>query len=841
MSDTEADDLAEVAATAYEFYEGSRDMNYLHYAIWCYEGCLDALSKGHIERQPFLVGLVECLGDRYDRFKDTSDIENVILYSKELAEATPHDNPGRGGYLHTVSTWLSTKYTDMEDINDLDEAILYGQQAVAATPEDDPDRIEYLSGLAYDLGERYETTEDINDIEQAILYASEALAAAPVDDPGQVDRQKTLAGWHCDSYEKGGDITNLHQAISYAEAVVVAMQGDTSRASSIYDLSYYLGKRYDKIGDINDLHQAILYTRKALAIIPQGHVDRPEYSAALSAHLGSRFHESGSAYDLRQAILYCEEAVETAPRDQHNRSPYLISLVRLLMDRYKQTHDINSIEQVILMLEEAVAAEPPEDGNVHLRVLGSLSEALISRYLQIGRVGDICQAIIYARRVVAARPKGNIYQLAGLTSWMQAQLMLKTCLFSKAEKSDRSVNEYRSCIREILGECRELWETPESPSRVRMSATMMVSDITLISRGLGPAGVGGGIESEPVLFRDLQLGIGNLLVQNYIHQLPTVVSRTLGRGDQESKLSRVTAMTPLTASWAIEAGKTPYEVLELLELSRGLIMGFDIDCQSDISDLEATDPDLAAKFCDHRRRVDTGSLERATTISDRIELSFEHEVEYYKRQAGIVHKRQIAAHELEEMLVKIRKLPGYERFQRPLSADNLMAMAKDGPIVTFVSTKCRSDAIIITSSAISTLPLPDLPFNEMPNWLRFGAKIRPKKPKKSSPMPQTKEYAERNKRMRKQLLWLWDVAVEPVLRELKFTDPDPANTKLPHIWWIGVGQLSMAPFHVAGDHSPNSSRNTFSCHIPRTPRSYRIRERENWIYSISRRGMPIYS
>ncbi|KAF8250274.1 hypothetical protein K440DRAFT_659708 [Wilcoxina mikolae CBS 423.85] len=71
-----------------------------------------------------------------------------------------------------------------------------------------------------------------------------------------------------------------------------------------------------------------------------------------------------------------------------------------------------------------------------------------------------------------------------------------------------------------------------------------------------------------------------------------------------------------------------------------------------------------------------------------------------------------------------------------------------------------------------------------------------------------KAYAEGNKEMKKILLWLWDSAVEPVLERLCLNGSE--STNLSHIWWIGVGALSKAPFHAAGDHSRGSTRNTIS-------------------------------
>lgn len=79
-------------------------------------------------------------------------------------------------------------------------------------------------------------------------------------------------------------------------------------------------------------------------------------------------------------------------------------------------------------------------------------------------------------------------------------------------------------------------------------------------------------------------------------------------------------------------------------------------------------------------------------------------------------------------------------------------------------------------------------------------------------------YPSRNVEIGALLLWLWEAAVEPIFQKLGFdsiaqdisrlTVED--NSKLPRVWWIGVGPLAMAPFHAAGDHSPGSTRNTMS-------------------------------
>ena len=56
------------------------------------------------------------------------------------------------------------------------------------------------------------------------------------------------------------------------------------------------------------------------------------------------------------------------------------------------------------------------------------------------------------------------------------------------------------------------------------------------------------------------------------------------------------------------------------------------------------------------------------------------------------------------------------------------------------------------------------------------------------------------------LRWLWATCVAPIIHELGYGE----SPKLPRIWWIGVGIASLLPFHAAGNHTPESTENTFS-------------------------------
>ncbi|RPA90775.1 hypothetical protein L873DRAFT_1820491 [Choiromyces venosus 120613-1] len=245
---------------------------------------------------------------------------------------------------------------------------------------------------------------------------------------------------------------------------------------------------------------------------------------------------------------------------------------------------------------------------------------------------------------------------------------------------------------------------------------------------------------------------------------------------------------------ALQAGREAYHSLKLLELGRGIIMGFTIDSRSEVSDLKADHELEFDQF--HRFRVEIDSPMDET-------ISVTGETQDQRRNRAI-SRRWEAVKEMEIVLARIRNLPGYSGFLLPPTPEVLMNMAANGPIVIFNSTWFRSDAIIVTTSAITSLELPKLNQKETDHWMMKLASFGGGRFKRGRD----------NKQMKGLLIWLWDAAVGPVFDHLErtgtITSNGVDNSTLKRIWWIGVGQLSMAAFHAAGDHSRGSTRNSSS-------------------------------
>jgi CHAT domain len=132
------------------------------------------------------------------------------------------------------------------------------------------------------------------------------------------------------------------------------------------------------------------------------------------------------------------------------------------------------------------------------------------------------------------------------------------------------------------------------------------------------------------------------------------------------------------------------------------------------------------------------------------------------------------------LINKIRELPGFDRFLRAHSEDEIRDATESGPIVIVNVSDYRCDALIVERTSIRCIPLLSM----------RKADLRQKLAQKS---------------LEEEVLgWLWRTVAEPVLSALGWTQV-PSNGHWPHIWWIPTGLLARFPIHAAGDYSEVST------------------------------------
>ncbi|KAL0631812.1 hypothetical protein Q9L58_009322 [Maublancomyces gigas] len=773
-------------------YDRAGAIEDLEQAIEYGQEALAATPLGHNDRPGMLNNLANYLSSRYERTVAIGDLEQAIGYSQEALAATPLGHNDRPGVLNSLASYLSYRYKRTGAIGDLEQAIGYSQEALAATPLGHNDRPGWLSSLANKLRSRYDRAGAIEDLDQAIGYNQEAVAATPL---GHNDRPGWLSNlaWCLSSrYERTGAIGDLEQAIEYSqEALAATPLGHNHRPDRLDNLAGYLSSRYERTGAIGDLDQAIEYGQEALGATPLGHNSQPTKLNNLAIYLHSRYRRKGAIGDLDRAVEYSHDALAATPLGHNDRPGVLNSLARYLSSRYKRTGAIGDFDQPIEYCQEALAATPL--GHNHRPGwLSNLAQCLNSQYERTGAIGDLDQAIEYSQEGLVAAPQGHPLRINCLFQ--------RSSLFFQQFRITLSATDLDNSIHFLEEVLEEAWGSIASMP----SMCVKVALALFLALYLYP-------KSTPCLPSTPQLGesytpTSSSLVQksfSFLEQsvlrLPEISPRILERQDQQFNLLRIGSLAESTASCALVAGKAASHALTLLELSRGIIMGFAIDCRGDLSELKIAHPKLCQTFTDLRGLIDIPPRQTSddlTNSSSGIQ-SFDNAEARDRHRTYANQRREKAVREMETTIAKIRELPGHEGFQLPPPPEQLIVMAKHGPIVVFICSVIRSDAIIVSSSAIISITLPKLHCYDIPDKLEKITGLT---------KGNLRNYITRNKTMQEILCWLWNVAVEPVVRALELTVKSAGDPDLAHIWWIGVGKLSMAPFHAAGDYSNSDPR-----------------------------------
>ena len=240
--------------------------------------------------------------------------------------------------------------------------------------------------------------------------------------------------------------------------------------------------------------------------------------------------------------------------------------------------------------------------------------------------------------------------------------------------------------------------------------------------------------------------------------VPLLTPRSLEASDKQRLLLNISGLASDAAATALNATKTPFDAIQLLELGRAVIAGSLNEIRADISELQQKHPQLAEEYINLRNQLDTPN-----SLTERQ-----------------VDEQYNTGQKLEKMIQKIRMLHGFDRFLLAPTEDELKSAAEYGPIVVVNVSKYRCDGLIIENHQLQSLKLPSLLTGDILDHMMEDLAA-----------PKTLE-------------WLWETIAEPVLDILRFTSP-PSDGCWPHIWWIPTGPLNRFPLHAARRHTEGSS------------------------------------
>jgi hypothetical protein len=264
----------------------------------------------------------------------------------------------------------------------------------------------------------------------------------------------------------------------------------------------------------------------------------------------------------------------------------------------------------------------------------------------------------------------------------------------------------------------------------------------------------------------------------------------LSRDDQQYAVRQTSGLAAEACSVSLRKGDVS-EALRRIEFGRGLILGYLIDGQSDLSELELAHPDLAKEYEDLRFKAFRQTESDEPAIREQLSRA-----------------RQEAYRQMEDCEHRIREKPGFERFLQPPSTEELTACASEGPIVIVNATDIGSDAVLVLPSGPKAIALTELA-SQAPE--AFQKALGRSRAINERGLQRDIESDVRLEHSTEFLSWLWSSCVKPVLQELACYDLSPKPDKIQRVWWIGTGAASSLPFHAACQYHDDRIAEAESC------------------------------
>ncbi|KAF4953337.1 hypothetical protein FGADI_6103 [Fusarium gaditjirri] len=830
--------LKNQAARSMMKFEQSHLMEDLNVAISIVEYLIPMIDLNKSSRLQNNLGVM--LQKRYQRTEAIKDLCQAVDAMKTAISLTPDDSPDLADRLNNLGLWLSTRFERTDMVEDLDCAVEAAKKAIKLTPESHQHYAGYLSNLANRHGKRFQRTSIIDDINCAIEASSRAVKSTSRKHPGFLN---SLGVWLCELFETSGELMDLDHSIEAARrAVDITSPSHPDRstflntlgtslsrkfektnlvkdldealdifsksleatprdgpgfASTLNNLGICQGMRFERTGSIEDLDCAIERTRESVVSTPHGHPQLPNRLNSLGNQLKARFQRTGAMQDLEHAIDTAEKAIKIATNNHPHYSTYLSSLTNKLSLCFERTGEIKLLNRAIELMDEAIQA-PLSSYDSLSTYYHNLGSFLRARYEKAGTESDIAQAIEASKKAVDLTAQDHPDISCYLNTLGNA--------FGSRFNNTESLDDLDCCIKNITKAVKTMPQ--DHPDR-----SVMINNLgNWLDKRSGVTKSAGDRDSQIYWFLEAwnskaaapsqriraagsaayvyiqreEWEKASTLLREAVLLLLKVSPRFLAHTDRQSLLSSLSGLTSTAAAAALSANKGPYEALRLLELGRGLISGFVMDIRTDTSELKLEYPDLAKEL--DRVRDEMGQLQSGIGVSTK-----KGDLATWQRKQERFRK---ADQEFDVLLQEVRGKSGFETFLLPPTEAELMAAATPDPIVVINVSFYRCDAIIIESTGIRTIELPNLSQSHLRAWASFSSA---------------------KSELASQLEWLWDALCRPCLGALGLTSP-VLDDNWPHIWWIPTDALSCIPIHAAGRYDQGSTETV----MDRTMSSYAL-------------------
>ncbi|KAJ3572310.1 hypothetical protein NPX13_g5091 [Xylaria arbuscula] len=590
------------------------------------------------------------------------------------------------------------------------------------------------------IGEKFLATPTMENLEADIEAGWVTVEAATrADYPHKAHLLGCLGLLLSERYSRTGDIDDVEKAVQVArEACDSTPKFDYSLPMRLDNLAEALSQRYFATRRMADLDDAIRIWRVAAHILPDDDPHKPRFIVSLASVLGLKYSETKEleciteAIELGRHMVYNAEVIEIKRKTAYAMPESVRTLYTLstnLYLRYTDTRVIADLEEAIQLIQSAILRADPDD---HRWYLNRLCMLLYERYARTGNEADVEEAIRAGRKGLELGQHDYVEKARHFRVLADA-LYENYKIKSAAPDFNEAIEYFKAAL-----------HLPNSH----------VFDRVLAGRRL--------LQCFAVI---LDWSKAYETATAVMELIPTLSSRLVAQDARQDLLAELAGLSSDMGAVALNAMQEPFVALKFIEHSRNLVTAYLDETRSDISGLQDEYPNLAAELIQYRQLLDR-HMAGPNIFND---PSFSH---LFWRRPDTV--RYEASQKLDQLVERIRSLPGFDDFLGVPDEAKIRTAATRGPVVVINVSKYRCDAILIETEQIRSLPLSKLTSREVHKRAQVS-----------------------NLGSLSVMRWLWDSLAKPILDTLGYTGP-PDNDLWPHVWWITSGVMSRFPIHAAG-------------------------------------------